>query len=76
MGYQSFYSQFDYTSIISVIPIIGDASDPSPWISIVAEIDTVIDAVATADLKGIGASLLSAVSEAAQKYRPAGAAKL
>lgn len=60
----------------AVMPIIGDASNPDPWISIVAELDTVIDVVATSDLKGMGASLLAAISEAAQKYRPHGAPKL
>lgn len=59
-----------------VIPIIGNALDPTSWLSIIAELDTVIEAVATPDLRGIGASLLAAVSEAAEKYRPAGAPKL
>ncbi|KAK7677752.1 hypothetical protein QCA50_019304 [Cerrena zonata] len=59
-----------------IIPIIGNALDPTSWLSIVAQLDTVIEAVATPDLRGIGASLLAAVSEAAEKYRPAGAPKL
>ncbi|CAL1712615.1 unnamed protein product [Somion occarium] len=60
-----------------IIPIVGDALDPTPWLPIVAELDTVIDAVGGAvDLKAIGSSLLSAVAEAAQKYRPHDAPKL
>ncbi|KAI0076345.1 NAD(P)-binding protein [Panus rudis PR-1116 ss-1] len=60
-----------------IIPISGDASDSSKWISLIAEIDAVIEAIGgTPDVQTLSLTVYNAVVEAAQSRRPANAPKL
>jgi len=60
-----------------IIPVSGDASDPSKWISLVATIDVVIEAIGgTMEIYQLSMKVLTAVAEAAEKLRPAGSAKV
>ncbi|KAI0070032.1 NAD(P)-binding protein [Panus rudis PR-1116 ss-1] len=60
-----------------IIPVSGDASDPSKWTSLLGDIDVVIEAIGgTPDLKTLSLNIFNAVVEAAQTYRPANAPKL
>ncbi|GJE96821.1 NAD(P)-binding protein [Phanerochaete sordida] len=60
-----------------IIPVIGETSDPSTWLPLVASLDAVIDAVGgSADIKTLSEDMLNAVTSAAQTLRPAHAPKL
>jgi len=60
-----------------IIPVVGEANNPSQWIHLVSTLDVIIDAVGgTADIRSLSAALLSAVSNAAKELRPASAVKL
>ncbi|TFK36299.1 hypothetical protein BDQ12DRAFT_699761 [Crucibulum laeve] len=59
-----------------IIPVVGDVTNPEKWINIVADLDTVIEAVGGGDLKVLSNSLLQAVSQAAAALRPPHASKL
>ncbi|KIK51462.1 hypothetical protein GYMLUDRAFT_208616 [Collybiopsis luxurians FD-317 M1] len=60
-----------------IIPIVGEISNPTPWVEIVKDLDIVIDAVGgTADVKMLSQSTLEAVSKTAQATRPPHAPKL
>lgn len=60
-----------------VIPVSGDASDPSKWVNLIATVDVVIDAIGgSKELRTLSPAVLNAVAEAAQKHRPAGASKV
>jgi hypothetical protein len=49
----------------SVIPIIGEVTNPSPWLHLIGMVDVVIDAVGgTADICALFASLLVSISAA------------
>ncbi|KAH9841468.1 NAD(P)-binding protein, partial [Rhodofomes roseus] len=59
-----------------IIPIIGETSDPSTWLPMVATLDVIIDAVGGTNIRALSETLLNATAEAARKYRPAHAPKL
>ena len=60
----------------AVIPIVGQTSDPSTWLPLVASLDVLIDAVGGTELKTLSETLLNAVAAAAKSTRPAHAPKL
>ncbi|EKM60369.1 uncharacterized protein PHACADRAFT_179692 [Phanerochaete carnosa HHB-10118-sp] len=60
-----------------IIPVVGQTSDPSTWLPLVASLDIIIDAVGgTADIRELSKSLLNTIASAAQASRPAHAPKL
>lgn len=60
-----------------IIPIVGEVTNPAPWLYLIGTLDVIIDAVGgTADIRSISASLLSSISTAAKDLRPASAPKL
>ncbi|THH31518.1 hypothetical protein EUX98_g2672 [Antrodiella citrinella] len=64
-------------AVEEIVPVSGDASDPSKWIDLVATIDVIIEAIGgTMELPQLSTKVLNAVSEASQKLRPAGSAKI
>ena len=60
----------------AVIPIVGQTSDPSTWLPLVASLDVVIDAVGGTEVKTLSETLLNAVAATAQSARPVHAPKL
>ena len=60
-----------------VIPIIGEIDKPDGWVSIIADLDVVIECVGgTADIKTLSEELFTAIKKAALALRPSGAPKL
>jgi len=60
-----------------IIPLIGEIDKPSEWVSIVKDLDAVLECVGgTADIKTLSESILAAVGKAAQELRPQGAPRL
>ncbi|KAH7925461.1 NAD(P)-binding protein [Leucogyrophana mollusca] len=60
-----------------IIPIVGEPTNPQPWLNIVPTLDVVIEALGgSADLRTLSVALLKAVGEAAKTSRPASAPKI
>ncbi|KAJ8077221.1 hypothetical protein PM082_001649 [Marasmius tenuissimus] len=60
-----------------IVPLVGEPSSPSQWISIIRDMDVVIDAVGgTAPIATLARELFLAVSQAASSLRPSHAPKL
>lgn len=60
-----------------IIPIVGEVTNPAPWMHHIDTLDVVIDAVGgTADISTLSAALLSSISNAAKELRLASAPKL
>ncbi|TCD70853.1 hypothetical protein EIP91_001161 [Steccherinum ochraceum] len=60
-----------------IIPVLGDSNDPSKWEHIIADVDVVLEAVASnTELEKLSRTVQKAVADAAVKLRPPHAPKL
>ncbi|KZT63697.1 NAD(P)-binding protein [Daedalea quercina L-15889] len=59
-----------------IVPIVAETIDPSPWLPLVSTLDAVIEAIGGWDVEMLSPQVLTAVSDAATKYRPLHAPKL
>jgi len=60
----------------TVIPIVAEITDPSPWLPLVATLDVIIEAISFLDAEFLSPRLLNAVADAVNTRRPSNAPKL